>query len=160
MIFDVTTLLGFHTVVSLIALVAGLVVALGMLGGHTLPGMTALFLATAILTSATGFLFPVDRILPSHIFGVVSLLALGAAALGRYAFGYAGKWRLIYVLGVVLATFLDAFVAVVQVFLKIPAAHELAPTQGEPPFAAAQGLLLLAFILLAILASKRFRPLG
>ena len=160
MIFDVTTLVGFHTVVSLIALVAGLVVVVGMLSGQTMPTATALFLATAVTTSATGFLFPVDRVLPSHIFGVVSLLALGAAILGRYVFGYAGRWRITYVLCVVLATYLDAFVAVVQVFLKIPVAHELAPTQGEPPFAAAQGLLLLAFALLAILAGKRFRPLG
>lgn len=160
MTFDVTTLLGFHTVVSLVALVAGLVVVVGMLGGHTMPGLTALFLATAVITSVTGFLFPVDRVLPSHIFGVVSLLALGAAILGRYVHGYAGRWRITYVLGVVLATYLDAFVAVVQTFLKIPAAHELAPTQGEPPFAAAQGMLLLAFVLLAILAGKRFRPLG
>ncbi|MEO3470837.1 hypothetical protein AAFN86_03140 [Roseomonas sp. CAU 1739] len=160
MIFDVTTLVGFHTVVSLIALVAGLVMVIGMLGGQAMPALTALFLATAIITSVTGFLFPVDRVLPSHIFGVVSLLALGAAIVARYIHGYAGKWRITYVLCVVLATYLDAFVAVVQVFLKIPAAHELAPTQGEPPFAAAQGMLLLAFILLAILASRRFRPLG
>ena len=160
MIFDITTLVGFHTVVSLVALVTGVAVVLGMLGNNTLPGMTALFLATAILTSVTGFLFPVDHILPSHIFGVVSLLALGGAVLGRYAFGYAGKWRLAYVLGVVLATYLDAFVAVVQTFLKVPAAHALAPTQSEPPFAIAQGLLLVVFIVLAVLASRRFRPLG
>lgn len=158
MIFDVTTLVGFHTVVSLVALAAGLVVVVGMLGNRAMPAMTALFLATAITTSVTGFLFPFAGVLPSHIFGVVSLAALGAAILARYRHDYAGRWRITYVLCVVLATYLDAFVAVVQVFLKIPAAHELAPTQGEPPFAAAQGLLLVAFILLAILASRRFRP--
>lgn len=158
--FDVTTLLGFHTVVSLVALVAGLAVVVGMLGNWTMPAMTALFLTTAVTTSVTGFLFPVTGVLPSHIFGVVSLAALGAAIVGRYRHGYASRWRIIYVLAVVLATYLDAFVAVVQTFLKIPAAHELAPTQGEPPFAVAQGMLLLAFILLAILASRRFRPLG
>lgn len=160
MIFDVTTLVGFHTVVSLIALVAGVLVVFGMVGSATMPGLTALFLATAVITSATGFLFPVDRILPSHIFGVVSLLALAAAIAGRYAFGFAGGWRVTYVLCVVLATYLDAFVAVVQTFLKVPAAHALAPTQTEPPFAIAQGLLLLVFAVLAVLAARRFRPLG
>ncbi len=160
MIFDVTTLVGFHTVVSLIALVAGVLVVSGMVGSATMPGLTALFLATAVITSATGFLFPVDRILPSHIFGVVSLLALAAAIAGRYAFGFAGGWRVTYVLCVVLATYLDAFVAVVQTFLKVPAAHALAPTQTEPPFAIAQGLLLLVFAVLAVLAARRFRPLG
>ncbi len=130
----------------------------GLMNDRAMPGMTALFLATAVVANATGFLFPADRVLPSHLFGVVSLLALGIAMLGRYVFGYAGKWRLAYVLGVVLATYLDAFIAVVQSFQKVPAANALAPTQGEPPFAAAQGLLLLAFILVAILASRRFRP--
>ena len=158
MIFDVTTLVGFHTDVSLVALVAGVVVVLGMLNGRDLPGIAAIFLLTAVITSATGFLFPVPGILPSHIFGMVSLLALGLAMLGRYAFGFAGGWRLVYVLGVVLATYLDAFIAVVQTFQKVPAANALAPTQSEPPFAIVQGLLLLAFILVAILASKRFRP--
>ena len=98
--------------------------------------------------------------MPSHIFGVVSLLALGVAGLGRFAFGFIAGWRLAYVLGVVLATYLDAFIAVVQTFQKVPAANALAPTQSEPPFAIAQGLLLLVFVLLAILASRRFRPFG
>ncbi len=157
--FDVTTLVGFHTVISLVALLAGVLVVLGMIRFRDMPGMTLLFLVTAGLTSATGFLFPVDRILPSHTFGVVSLLALGAAVLGRYVFGYAGRWRATYVLCVVLATYLDAFVAVVQVFQKIPAAQALAPTQSEPPFAIAQGLLLAAFVLLTVMALRRFRPL-
>ena len=160
MIFDVTTLVGFHTVVSLVALVAGVVVVFGMIGNATMPGMSALFLATAVITSATGFLFAVDRILPSHIFGVVSLLALAAAILGRYAFGFAGRWRLTYVLCVVLATYLDAFVAVVQTFQKVPAVNALAPTQSEPPFAIAQGALLVVFVILAVLVARRFRPLG
>ena len=160
MIFDVTTLVGFHTDVSLVALVTGVVVVLGMLNGRDLPGIAAIFLLTAVITSATGFLFPVPGILPSHIFGVVSLLALGVAIIGRFGFGFVGGWRLAYVLGVVLATYLDAFIAVVQTFQKVPAANALAPTQSEPPFAIVQGLLLLVFILAAILASKRFRPLG
>ena len=97
---------------------------------------------------------------PRKTLAAALLLALGIAMLGRYAFGFAGGWRLAYVLGVVLATYLDAFIAVVQTFQKVPAANALAPTQSEPPFAIVQGLLLLVFILAAILASKRFRPLG
>lgn len=160
MIFDATTLVGFHTDVSLVALVTGVLVVLGMANGRDLPGTAAVFLLTAVVTSATGFLFPVEGVLPSHIFGVVSLLALGVAGLGRFAFGFIAGWRLAYVLGVVLATYLDAFIAVVQTFQKVPAANALAPTQSEPPFAIAQGLLLLVFVLLAILASRRFRPFG
>ncbi|BDG72157.1 hypothetical protein [Roseomonas fluvialis] len=158
--FDVMTLTGSHTVLSLVALGAGIIVILGMASARDLPGWAALFLATAVATSATGFLFPVAGILPSHIFGVVSLVALAAAMLGRYRHGFAGRWRITYVLCVVLATWLDAFVAVVQVFLKVPAATALAPTQADPPFAIAQGITLVVFVVLAVLAARRFRPAG
>lgn len=158
MIFDVATLVGFHTDVSLIALVLGLTVVVAMLNGRDVPAIAALFLLTAAITSITGFLFPVAGLLPSHIFGVVSLLALGLAVAARFGYGFDGGWRLVYVLSVVLAVYLDAFIAVVQSFQKIPSVNALAPTQSEPPFAIVQGLLLLAFILAAILAGKRFRP--
>jgi hypothetical protein len=44
--------------------------------------------------------------------------------------------------------------------MKIPALHALAPTGKEPPFAVAQGLVLLVFIVLGYLALKRFRPVA
>lgn len=160
MIFDVTTMVGFHTVISLVALLAGAVVVLGMAGNADMPAVSALFLVTAVVTSVTGFLLPADRVLPSHIFGVVSLVALAAAIAARYAFSFRGGWRVTYALCVVLATWLDAFVAVFQTFLKVPSITALAPTQSEPPFAIAQGVTLLVFIVLAVLAARRFRPLG
>jgi hypothetical protein len=58
----------------------------------------------------------------------------------------------------VLSLYLNVFVAVVQAFLKVPFLNELAPTQKEPPFAIAQGVVLLAFVVLAILAVRWFRP--
>jgi hypothetical protein len=48
-------------------------------------------------------------------------------------------------------------VLVVQSFMKVPALHDLAPTQSEPPFAIAQGAILLLFVVLGTLAAKRFR---
>jgi hypothetical protein len=41
-----------------------------MLGAKKLAGWTALFLATTVLTSVTGFFFPRDHLLPSHIVAV------------------------------------------------------------------------------------------
>jgi hypothetical protein len=156
--FDPTGLLGFHTDISLVAIVAGLVVLAGLLRGNTCPGWTLLFLVTAVLTDVTGFPLPAEHFLPSHAFGIISLLVLAAAILGRYAFHYAGAWRWIYVIGVVVAEYLLLFVGVFQAFLKIPAVHALAPTQAEPPFAVAQGLLLLIMVVLGVLAVRAFRP--
>jgi hypothetical protein len=60
----------------------------------------------------------------------------------------------------VLALYLNVFVGVVQAFLKIPALNALAPKQTEPPFVVAQGIVLVLFVILAIVAAIRFRAEG
>jgi hypothetical protein len=146
-----------HTAISLIGIVSGLVVVYGMLGGKRLDGWTALFLTTTVLTSVTGYLFPFEHLLPSHIVGGISLVVLAVALLARYSFHLAGGWRRTYVLTAVMALYLNVFVLVVQSFLKVPALHALAPAGKEPPFAVAQLIVLAVFIWLAIAAVKRFR---
>ncbi len=70
----------------------------------------------------------------------------------------AERGELIYILSALIVLYFDAFVAVAQSFMKIPALHALAPEGKEPPFAVAQGLVLLVFIVIGYLAVKRFRP--
>jgi len=146
-----------HVVLSLIGIVTGLVVLFGMFSAKRLGGWTALFLLTTITTSVTGFLFGTG-IDPANIVGIVSVVALAAAVLARYAFHLAGAWRWIYVAGAVFALWLNVFVAVVQAFTKLPPLHALAPTQSEPPFLAAQLAALALFIVLGIIALRRFHP--
>src|SRR5438552_13960372 len=107
-----------HVVLSLVGIFAGLVVVFGMLGSKRLDGWTALFLATTVLTSVTGFFFPFDKILPSHIVGIISLVVLAIAILALYALHLAGAWRWIYVVSAVMALYLNVFVGVVQAFQK------------------------------------------
>jgi hypothetical protein len=147
-----------HVILSLIGIFTGVVVLIGMLNSNRLSGLTAVFLATTVLTSATGFLFPFDKLLPSHIVGIISLVVLAIAIVALYVYRVAGAWRWIYVGSAVLSLYLNVFVAVVQAFLKIPFLNELAPTQKEAPFAIAQGVVLLAFVVLGILAVRWFRP--
>jgi hypothetical protein len=156
--FDPTTLVGFHTWLSLIAIAAGVPVAAALLRGAVSPGWTALYLATAIATSATGFLFPFNGVLPSHVFGVISLLLLLPATYALYGRSLAGGWGRFYAIAAMLALYLLVFVAVVQAFLKVPSLNAMAPTQSEPPFAIAQGLLLLVFVALTWLAARAFGP--
>lgn len=143
--FDPTTLVGFHTWLSLVAIAAGIPVVLALLHDRIAPLWTEVFLVTAIATSATGFLFPFTGFLPSHAFGVVSLVLFLPAAHGFWIRRLAGGWRRFHAVAVTISLYLLVFVAVVQAFLKVPALHALAPTQGEPPFAIAQGLLLAVF---------------
>jgi hypothetical protein len=145
-----------HVLLSLAGIATGFIVVYGLLTGKRLDGWTAIFLATTVLTSLTGFLFPVEHILPSHIVGIISLLVLAIAIVARYALHLANAWRWIYVVCAVLALYLNSFVAVVQSFLKVPALKALAPTQKEPPFLVAQLVVMVVFVVLGILSVKRF----
>jgi len=147
-----------HVVISLIGIVSGLVVLFGMLGSHRLPGWTPLFLLTTVLTSVTGLMFPGSELTPGRIFAIISLVALAVALLALYGFGLRSAWRWIYVVGAVLALYLNVFVAVVQSFAKIPVLQPLAPTQSEPPFLTAESFVLLIFLVLGIAAVRRFHP--
>ena len=147
-----------HVILSLIGIVSGIIALFGMLGARRPGGWTALFLATTVLTSVTGFFFPRDHLLPSHIVGIISLVVLAVAMLALYIYHLAGAWRWIYVVSAVAALYFKLFVGVVQAFQKLPFLQPLAPTQSEPPFLVAQLVVLAIVIVLGILAVLRFRP--
>ncbi len=155
---SLATFTAVHVVISLIGIAAGLIVVVGMLSASRLPGWTALFLTTTVLTSVTGFFFPAAQVLPSHVVGVISLVVLAITLVALYGKRLAGSWRWIYVAGAVLALYLNSFVGVVQAFLKVPALNRLAPTQSEPPFFVAQLTVVALFVVLGIRAAMRFRP--
>jgi hypothetical protein len=150
-----------HVVVSLIGIVAGLVAMVGLLKSKSLPGWTGLFLLTTILTSVTGFFFPVEKLLPSHVIGIISLVLLAVACLALYGQKLAGRWRWIYVLTAMISLYLNVFVLVIQSFLKVPPLHALAPSvpPSEPPFAIVQGIVLVFFVVTTVLAIRKFRPM-
>ena len=160
---SVATLIVIHVIISLIAIVAGLVVMFGMLGSKSQPGLTAVFLLFTILTSATGFVIPpflFEKLLPSHLFGIISFILLAIACIALYGMKLGGAWRWIYVLTALVSLYLNVFVLVIQGFLKIPALTALAP--GNPPsgpvFAVAQGVVLVFFVVMIIGVWRRFRP--
>ena len=152
--FDPTTLTGIHTWLSLIAIAAGILVVLGLVRGEARPAGTKLFLASAVLTSVTGFLFPIDEVKPSHVVGGLALVILAVALYGLYGRDLGGRWRAVYVGSAIASLYLLVFVGVAQAFAKVPSLQALAPTQSEPPFAIAQGLVLLLFVLLGLRALR------
>jgi hypothetical protein len=148
-----------HVIISLIGIFSGFVVLAGLLSARRFDGWTAIFLTSTVLTSVTGFFFPVHHFMPSHGVGILSLLLLPVAIYARYGRNLAGHWRWGYVVTAMLALYLNVFVLVVQLFLKVPALKAIAPTQSEPPFKVAQLTILLAFVALTIVATRRFRNL-
>jgi len=153
-----STFTTLHVVISLIAIASGAIVLFGMLGDKRPDGWTALFLATTVLTSVTGFFFHSASFGPPQVVGVISLVILAVAIPALYAFHLAGFWRLVYIVGAVMALYLNVFVGVVQAFQKLSFLQPLAPTQSEPPFLVAQLVVLAMFVALGIAAVKRFHP--
>jgi hypothetical protein len=156
MSMDPDTFLLIHVLLSLAGLFAGLVVVGGFIAGARLRRWIGVFLATTVLTSATGFGFPFVTLLPSHIVGALSLVVLLVALFALYGKNLEGAWRRTFVVLGVFALYLNAFVLLAQLLQKTPALAALAPTPAAPVFAASQGLVLLLFIVLGWAAVKGF----
>jgi hypothetical protein len=146
-----------HVLISLAGIVSGFVVVGGMLTGNRLDTWTSVFIGTTVATSSTGFGFPFDHLLPSHIVGVISLVLMAIAIVARYGYRMAGGWRRTYAITAIASLYFNVFVLVVQLFQKLPALKAVAPTQSEPPFAVTQLLVLAAFIYLGIRSVRGFR---
>jgi hypothetical protein len=155
---DITTLTLLHTVISMVAIAAGLVVVGGLIAGVRIDGWTEIFLVTTALTSITGFFFPFAQLLASHWIGIISLLILPFVIAARYWKHLGGVWRGTYVVGTVIVLYLNFFVLLVQLFRRTPALIVAAPKQTEPPFVLTQLLMLALFAWLGFAAFRRFRP--
>ena len=147
-----------HVAISIVGIISGVVVLVAMLKSKAPAGWTALFLATTVLTSVTGFLFPATGFTPAQAFGIFSLVLLAGALFAFYAQHLAGTWRWVYVVAALAALYLNCFVLVVQSFEKVPFLHAFAPSQSELPFQLAQLALLAIFIVTAVLAVRKFHP--
>jgi hypothetical protein len=149
-------MLQLHVGLSLIGILAGFIVSYGLVTRRLSGAWTAVFLATTILTSVTGFPLPPFGFDPPRAVGVISLIILAVAVVAYYAFHSAGVWRVIFVGSAVAALYLNVLVA--QSFMKVPFLKALAPTQSAPPFIVSQAVVLLAFVGLGLWSVLRFRP--
>lgn len=155
---DLQTFTHVHVAISLVAILSGLVVILGLLTNRRLDHWTSFFLLTTVATSITGFFFPFQGFTPAIGVGIVSVIVLVFTIFARYGGHLGGPWRWLYVIGATFALYLNVFVLIVQLFQNVAALKAMAPTQSEPPFLAAQLLALVLFVVLAILAAIRFQP--
>ena len=160
-----------HVVITLIAIATGFVVLFGLLGSRRLPGWTAIFWLTTVLTSVTGFMFLLDAgfrkgFTPALGTGIVATVFFAVGLLALYGKHLSGSWRRIYASTTVISLYLNVFVLIVQSFQKVTLLNPLAPQIGPPfaepqntQFVIAQGVALLFFVVIGIVASIKFRPL-
>jgi hypothetical protein len=106
----------------------------------------------------TGFLFPIHGFTPALGVGIVACIILAFALFALYKERLVGVWRPIYVITAIVSLYLNVFVLVAQSFMKVSGLNALAPTQSELPFAITQGVVLVIFIIIALIAVVRFRP--
>ena len=150
--------LQIHVAFSLIGIVSGLIALYGLLSGRMLAGWMRLFLIATILTSVTGFPLPPFGFDPPRAIGTISLVLLALAVVALYIFRLKGPWRPVFIVTALVALYLNCFVGVVQAFQKLSFLHPLAPTQSEPPFVAAQLIVLVVFVVFGVLVLRRFDP--
>jgi hypothetical protein len=155
MLIDPKLFILIHVLLSVIGIVAGLVVVGGLMAGVRFSRWIDLFLFSTVLTSITGYGFPSVEILPAHIIGAISLVALAGAIAALYWKRLSGGWRQAFVILSVLALYLNVFVLLAQLFQKIPAITVLVSTSTSPVFGLTQGLVLALFIGLGWATTKR-----
>jgi len=90
MIFGLTLFTFVHVVITLIAMAAGLIAIFGMIGNNRMDSITAIFLLFTVLTSVTGFLFPIVKLTPALILGIMSIVVLAIALAARYLYAMHG----------------------------------------------------------------------
>ena len=122
-----------HVAISLAAIASGFVVLFGMIADRRLDRWTAFFLATTVLTSVTGFGFPIRGMTPGIAFGIISLVVLAAVIYARYPRHLSGVWRRVYVIGAIFAFYLNFVVLIVQSFQKVPGSMPWPRTRPSRP---------------------------
>jgi hypothetical protein len=148
----------FHVVVSLLAILSGIIVAQGFIVGRRHENSTLSFMVTTIVTVMTGFFFPYHGFTPAIGVGILCVAIYVPTALARYTFHMAGIWRHVFIVGSLLLFFFNCLVLIIQSFQKVPFLNALSPTGNEPPIVAVQVALLIAFLVLGFLSLRRFRP--
>jgi hypothetical protein len=154
-----------HVIITLIAIATGFVVTFGMVGSHRLAGWTAIFWLTTLLTSVTGFMFPINGFTPALGVGAFAMIVLAIGLVALYVRHLAGSWRWLYAVTAVISLYLNFFVLIVQSFEKLKFINPLAPQEGPPftaatntQFAIAQSVALLFFIVMGVVTAIKFKP--
>lgn len=145
-----------HILLSLVGIAAGFGAVSGLLAAKLFSRWIAVFLVTTVATSLTGFFFPFGGITPAIVVGIISLLTLAAASYALYVGRLEGFWCSVFVINAVLSLYFNFFVLVVQLFQKVPALIEIAPTRTEPLFLITQALVLITFVWFGVAATRRF----
>ena len=153
----VSILTFIYIVLGLIAIWAGARVLFGLLTGILLNKWAVLFLKCSLVTSVTALLVPFEHFTLTQEASMLSVYLAGVAVWAWHKFHLTGVWRSIFALSTTLILYLNIVVAITQVFKQISLFNPSILAQLDLPFLATQSVVLVIFVVLSIVAVKRFR---
>lgn len=156
--FELTPLGLFHTLVSIVAVIAAFVAIYkdGGISPHTQIGRT--YLVTLLITTLTGFpIFRSGVVTPAHILGVVTLVVLAAAAVAGFTkvFGRASVY--VETVSYSFTVFLLMIPAVTETLTRVPPGDPWLAGPEAPIFPPLYTALLVAFLAGATIQVRRLR---
>ena len=150
-----------HTLISLVAVGAGIVAFLryGAISSRNGVGMT--YIVTTVLTCLTGFpIFQHGGFGPPHILGVITLITLAVilAAERANVFGRASAY--IATIGYSLTFFFHMIPAFTETSTRLPPSAPLTTGPDDPQLQAAIGIAFVGFLIGAVVQYRRLRKGG
>jgi hypothetical protein len=154
MIVSILTFIYFG--LELIVIGAGVRVLFGLLTGILLNKWAVVFLKCSLATSVTALLVPFSHFTLTQEVSMLSVYLAGVAVWAWYKFHLTGVWRSIFALSTTLVLYLNIVVAITQAFKQISLFKLSILAQFDLLFIATQSVVLTIFVVLGMIAVKRF----
>lgn len=159
--FGLTSLGTVHTVLSLIAVVAG-VTALARHGAIRPTSRDGLvYIVATVLTCLTGLgIYQHGGFGKPHVLSIVTLLVLGVTAWARASTVFGSAWQYVEVLGNSLTLFFHMVPGVAETASRLPMGHPLVSGAEDPRLQPVFGVLFVVYLLGVGLQAQRLRRLA
>jgi uncharacterized membrane protein len=146
----------FHTAVSLVAVVAGLVAfaRYKAISPRTLAGKV--YIGMTVATCVTGFfIFHHGGFGKPHVLGIVTLVVLGVAAIAGYSNVFGRASHYVETISYSATFFFHMIPAITETSTRLPAGSPLVANADAPELQAATGVLFVLFLLGSALQAWR-----
>jgi uncharacterized membrane protein len=146
----------FHTVISLIAVAAGIIAFIRdkEISPQNLVGKV--YVMTTVITCVTGFgIFQHGGFGKPHVLGIITLVVLGVAAVAGVSRLFGRASRYVEIVSYSATFFFHLIPAITETATRLPAGTPLVVDREGPELQAAAGVLFLAFLIAATLQVRR-----
>ncbi len=156
--FGLTSLGMLHTVISLIAVVAGLIALIRDQAISPDNSTGKLYVATTVITCLTAFgLFQHGEVGKAHVAAVVTLLVLGVAELARSSRWFGSASPYVETIAYSFTFFIHLIPGVTETATRLPLGAPLVASPDDPALQRTIGALFVLFLVGAALQAFRLR---